>query len=112
MVRFHAPVPLYANSDVSGVRGVSTPLFAPRSLSAAGVVLREMQTRVPVYDHYWRVKTRLPARKGTACRVLVRSRRMNSVLVEFASDGYKVVTSRNYVRRYSDDPPLFGSVGT
>jgi len=47
--------------------------------------------------HYWRVKTRLPERKGERCRVLVRGR-MNSVLVEFA-DGYRVVTSRNYVRR-------------
>jgi hypothetical protein len=30
--------------------------------------------------------------------VLVRSRRMNSALVEF-EDGFLVVTSRNYVRR-------------
>lgn len=61
---------------------------------------------VPLYDHYWRVKTRLPERKGQACRVLVWSRRMNSVLVEFA-DGTKVVTSVNYVRRYDATPNLF-----
>lgn len=47
--------------------------------------------------HYWRVRTRLPERMGQACRVLIRGA-MNSVLVEF-SDGYRVLTSRNYVRR-------------
>jgi len=52
------------------------------------------------YPYYWRVKTRLPERKGQRCRVLVRSA-MNSCLVEF-EDGYKVVTSRNYVRRVKD----------
>jgi hypothetical protein len=50
------------------------------------------------YPLVWRVSTRLPERKGQQCRVLVRSRRMNSALVEF-EDGYRVVTSRNYVRR-------------
>lgn len=45
----------------------------------------------------WRVRTRLPERFGQSCRVLVRGR-MNSCLVEF-EDGYRVVTSRNYVRR-------------
>lgn len=50
------------------------------------------------YPYYWRVQTRLPARKGEPCRVLVRARRMNSCLVEFM-DGYRVVTSRNYIRR-------------
>jgi hypothetical protein len=47
--------------------------------------------------HYWRVRTRLPERFGQACRVLVTGRK-NSVLVQF-EDGYKVVTSRYYVRR-------------
>ena len=49
------------------------------------------------YPYYWRVKTRLPERKGTRCRVLARGK-MNSALVEF-EDGYKVVTSRNYFRK-------------
>ncbi|HEY9678619.1 MAG TPA: hypothetical protein V6C76_11455 [Drouetiella sp.] len=47
--------------------------------------------------YYWRVKTRLPERFGQRCRVLVRGK-MNNCLVEF-EDGYKVVTSRNYVRK-------------
>lgn len=47
--------------------------------------------------YYWRVRTRLPERFGQRCKVLVRGK-MNSCLVEFA-DGYKVVTSRNYVRK-------------
>lgn len=45
----------------------------------------------------WRVRTRLAERFGSLCRVLARGR-MNSCLVEF-EDGYRVVTSRNYVRR-------------
>lgn len=49
------------------------------------------------YPYYWRVRTRLHDRYRQACRVLVRGA-MNSALVEFC-DGYKVVTSRNYLRR-------------
>lgn len=49
------------------------------------------------YLYYWRVKTRMPERKGQRCRVLARGA-MNSCLVEF-EDGYRVVTSRNYVRK-------------
>lgn len=57
------------------------------SLGAAG----------PLYR--WRVRSRLPERFGTLCRVLVRSSTMNSALVRFESDGFEVVTSRNYIRR-------------
>lgn len=46
---------------------------------------------------YWRVRTRLPERFGQPCRVVARGGR-NSALVEF-SDGFRVVTSRNYLRR-------------
>ncbi len=49
------------------------------------------------YPYIWRVHTRLPERFGQRCRVIVRSK-MNSALVEF-EDGYKVVTSRNYLRK-------------
>jgi hypothetical protein len=48
-------------------------------------------------NYYWRVKTRLPERQGMLCDVLARGKK-NNCLVQFA-DGYKVVTSRNYVRR-------------
>lgn len=55
----------------------------------------------------WRVRTRLPERFGQRCKILVTARRMNSVLVEF-EDGYKVVTSRWYVRPERESPgPLF-----
>jgi hypothetical protein len=47
--------------------------------------------------YIWRVKTRLPERYQTPCKVLRRGKR-NSCLVEFA-DGYRVITSRNYVIR-------------
>jgi hypothetical protein len=50
------------------------------------------------YDHYWYWRSRLPERKGSACRVVVRSRRLGSVLVEF-EDGFRIVTSRYAVRR-------------
>ena len=49
------------------------------------------------YPYYWRVHTRLPERFGQPCRVIARGR-MNSALVEFM-DGYKVITSRNYMRK-------------
>jgi hypothetical protein len=49
-------------------------------------------------QYVWRVKTRLPERYLMPCRVLVRGK-MNSCLVEF-EDGYKVVTSRNYVMKW------------
>jgi hypothetical protein len=47
--------------------------------------------------HVWRIKTRLPERKGQACRVLARGK-LNTCLVEFA-DGTRVVTSRWAVRK-------------
>ena len=50
--------------------------------------------------YYWRVSTRLPERKGQRCNVLIRGK-MNSCLVEF-EDGYRVVTSRNYIRKAVD----------
>lgn len=37
-------------------------------------------------------------RKGERCRVIARGR-LNSCLLEFASDGYRTVTSRNGLRR-------------
>jgi hypothetical protein len=49
------------------------------------------------FPYYWRVRTRLPGRFGQRCAVLVRGRK-NTALVEF-EDGYRVTTSRNYVRR-------------
>lgn len=52
------------------------------------------------YPYYWRVWNKLPERKGQPCRVLVRGRK-NTILVEF-EDGYRVVTSRNFVRKRKD----------
>lgn len=46
-------------------------------------------------QYLWRVKTRLPERFMTPCKVLVRGK-LNTCLVEF-EDGYRVTTSRNYV---------------
>ncbi len=50
-----------------------------------------------IYPYIWRVRTRLPDRFGQPCRVLARGR-LNTYLVEF-EDGFKVTTSRNYLRR-------------
>ena len=47
--------------------------------------------------HVWRIKTRLPQRKGQGCRVLARGK-LNTCLVEF-TDGTRVVTSRWAVRK-------------
>jgi len=54
---------------------------------------------IPIYDHIWFWRARLPERKGHPCRVLARGR-MNNILVEF-QDGYKVVTGRYAVRKAS-----------
>lgn len=51
------------------------------------------------YPYVWRVRTRFPERMGQRCRVLVRGS-MNSALVEF-EDGFRVNTSRNYLRKRS-----------
>ena len=40
------------------------------------------------YDFVWFWRSRLPERKGEPCRILVRSRRLNSCLAEFA-DGLR-----------------------
>lgn len=49
------------------------------------------------FPYIWFWRARLAERKGQRCRVLVRGK-MNSALVEF-EDGYKVVTSRNAIRK-------------
>jgi hypothetical protein len=49
------------------------------------------------FVYYWRVRARLPERFGQRCAVLARGA-LNSAMVEF-EDGYRVITSRNYVRR-------------
>jgi hypothetical protein len=54
------------------------------------------------FDHYWRVRVRLPERFGESCCVLCYGR-MNSCLVVF-EDGFKVVTCRYYVRRKGGIP--------
>ncbi len=50
-----------------------------------------------MFDYYWRIRKRLPHRHGHRCKVLARGK-MNSILVEF-EDGWKCVTSRNFVRK-------------
>lgn len=52
---------------------------------------------IDAFDWIWFWKTKLPERKGHACRVLIRGG-ANSILVEF-KDGFKVITSRWAVRR-------------
>jgi len=59
---------------------------------------REVKVDHPTYDYYWNYVQKLPARKGTFCRI-VNYGRMNSILVEFEADRFRVVTSRYAVRR-------------
>jgi hypothetical protein len=58
---------------------------------------RPLSTVAENYHHVWHWRSRLPERKGSPCRVVARSRRLGSVLVEF-EDGVRVVTSRYAVR--------------
>lgn len=53
----------------------------------------------PLYRWHWR--KRLPDRHGQVFRVLARGA-LNSCLIEFLSDGWRVVTSRNALRRVKD----------
>ena len=48
--------------------------------------------------HVWRWRVNLPERHGTGCRVLARGK-MNSILIEFGSDGVRHIVSRYAVRR-------------
>lgn len=50
------------------------------------------------FSHVWYWRKKLPERKGQKCRILVRGKKMNSILVEF-EDGFRIVTSRYAVRR-------------
>ena len=52
------------------------------------------------FPYFWRVKTRLPHRKGEPCRIICSGKKM-SALFEF-EDGYRVVSSLNYIRKRSD----------
>lgn len=49
------------------------------------------------FDRVWWWRRKLPERKGQRCRVLARGK-MNSAMVEF-EDGFKVITSRNAIRK-------------
>jgi hypothetical protein len=51
---------------------------------------------LPVYRWHWKAK--LPERRGELLVVLARGT-MNSCLVEFLSDGFRAITSRNALRR-------------
>ena len=49
-----------------------------------------------IYRWHWRA--RLPERHGQLLRVIARGT-LNSVLIEFLSDGLRVVTSRHALRK-------------
>jgi hypothetical protein len=49
-----------------------------------------------LYRWFW--KARLPERRGQLFRVLVRGK-LNSCLIEFEEDGWRVVTNRNALRK-------------
>lgn len=51
------------------------------------------------FDYTWRWKKRLGDRKGSRCRIVARGLKGGQILVEFESDGKKVVTSKYAVRR-------------
>ena len=69
----------------------------PRLPEGEWVEPRLLRMVAVIYDHVWYWRSWLPERKGSSCRVVARSRRLGSVLVEF-EDGFRVVTSRYAVR--------------
>ena len=58
-----------------------------------------MPERAQLYRWFWRSK--LGDRRGQALRVICRGT-MNSCLVEFIEDGFRVVTSRNALRKLQE----------
>lgn len=53
------------------------------------------------YTYRWRYRRWLPERYGRRCRVVVRGRRMNQIMVEFA-DGERFVTVEHAVEPVGD----------
>ena len=51
-----------------------------------------------MYDRVWFWRKWLGDRKGHRCRIVARGT-MNSCLIEFEDDGYRVITSRYAVRK-------------
>jgi hypothetical protein len=68
-----------------------------RSVEAAERKKAARHARAESRPHIWYWRSKLPDRKGERCRVLTHGR-MNSILVEFERDGYRVITSRHAVR--------------
>jgi hypothetical protein len=50
-----------------------------------------------LYRWHWRA--RMPERRGELYRLICRGDTMNSCLIEFVSDGWRVITSRNALRK-------------
>jgi hypothetical protein len=61
-----------------------------------------------IYRWFWKAK--LPDRRGQIFRVLARGK-MNSCLIEF-DDGWRVITSRNALRKVCIDETASAEVGT
>lgn len=75
------------------------PVYTNGIFEVPVLLWRERARRLAGFPYVWAWDSRpLPSRKGERCRVLVRGS-MNSALVEFITDGYRVVTSRNGLRR-------------
>lgn len=64
-------------------------------------MLTQLNPNQPEFKYFWRVKNRFPERFGEHCAVLVRGEQ-NNCLVQFKSDNFKTVTSRNYMRKIKE----------
>ncbi|MFA4986794.1 MAG: hypothetical protein WC712_09445 [Candidatus Brocadiia bacterium] len=53
----------------------------------------------PLYIFMWGNNPKRATMKGRICRVLFRSRTMNSVKIEFLDNGQQEIVSRNALRR-------------
>jgi hypothetical protein len=76
----------------------------PRKPTGGNLLREAVAAPPPERLYFWRVRTRLPERFGTACRVLARGA-LNSALVQFLDDGLTVITSRNFFRRAPPGEP-------
>lgn len=53
----------------------------------------------PVYVYAWGNNTKRATMKGRTCRVIHRTKTMNTALIEFTDNGQREVISRNALRR-------------
>mgnify|MGYP007122179031 CR=1 FL=1 len=83
---------------------ISVPTFRPRRARTGAQLAAEGRVGVETSLYRWYWKARMPERRGQIFMVLARGK-LNSCLIEFVEDGWRVITSRNALRRAPGPSP-------